>query len=195
MHLKPFTIVGATTRTGMLTAPLRDRFVTHLHLEFYDAIELAEIVTRNARKLQTDIDDKSTIEIAQRSRGTPRKANNLLRWVRDYATVKSHGRITRSVTMRALEMLEVDELGLEEQDRRYLMTLITVFSGGPAGITAIAHSMSVPPDTLEDEVEPFLLRCGFVQRSPRGRMVTAAAFEHLKINPPKSDNSGQAHLF
>ncbi len=195
LHLKPFTIIGATTRTGMLTAPLRDRFVTQLHLEFYDVNDLAEIVTRNARKLHIEIDEESTIEIARRSRGTPRKSNNLLRWARDYATVKAQGRITKSVAMRALAMLEVDELGLEEQDRRYLLTLVTVFSGGPAGIQAIAHSMSVPTDTLEDEVEPFLLRCGFVQRTPRGRMVTAAAFEHLKLTPPEDDTAEQGRLF
>lgn len=195
MQLKPFTVIGATTRSGMLTAPLRDRFVNRLHLEFYDADDLAEIVMRNARKLGTHVDTEAAAEIALRSRGTPRKANNLLYWCRDFADAKAKGSITGDVAKRALQMIEVDELGLDEQDRRYLQTLITVFSGGPAGIQALAHSMNVPTDTLEDEVEPFLLRCGFIQRTPRGRMVTAAAFEHLKIPPPDDTQVDQGKLF
>ncbi len=190
MQLQPFTVIGATTRTGMLTAPLRDRFVNRQHLEFYDDDDLAEIVTRNARKLKTDITAEASFEIARRSRGTPRKANNLLRWTRDYATVKANGAISTSVADDALLMIEVDAIGLEGQDRRYLKTLYTTFSGGPAGIQAIAHSMNVPADTLEDEVEPFLLRCGFIQRTPRGRVITTAACVHLEIAPPE-DKSGR----
>jgi Holliday junction DNA helicase RuvB len=179
----------------MLTAPLRDRFVNREHLDFYEDDELAEIVTRNAKKLRTEISPDATREIALRSRGTPRKANNLLRWARDYATSKSNGCITTPVAGQAFEMLEVDQLGLERQDRRYLETLIGVFTGGPAGIQALSHSMNVPADTLEDEVEPFLLRLGFVQRTPRGRMITAAALAHLGLELPPKDRTGQRRLF
>lgn len=195
MRLKPFTVIGATTRTGMLTGPLRDRFVTHQHLDFYDEEDLAEIVSRNARKLKTDMSAQAALEIARRGRGTPRKANNLLRWTRDYADAKGSGEITTDIAMKALEMLEIDELGLEERDRRYLRTLARVFSGGPAGLQSLAHSMNVPTDTLEDEVEPFLLRCEFIQRTPRGRMVTAAACEHLHLLHPSAKSSGQGRLF
>ena len=195
LKLEPFTIIGATTRSGMLTAPLRDRFVNRQHLDFYEIEDLSEIIERNARKLRTDIHSRAIREIAARSRSTPRKANNLLRWTRDFALSKSDGRITAETARDAFEMLEVDQLGLEDQDRRYLKTLITVFTGGPAGIQAIAHSLNIPADTLEDEVEPFLLRCGFIQRTPRGRMITAAALEHLGIEPAEPDSSGQQRLF
>ncbi len=181
LKLKPFTLIGATTRSGMLSAPLRDRFVNRQHLEFYDTKELTEIATRNAAKLRTKITPEAAHEIAIRSRGTPRKSNNLLRWTRDYADSEANGEITLEVANVALEKLEVDALGLDHQDRRYLKTLWSVFSGGPAGLQAIGHSMNVPPDTLEDEVEPFLLRIGFVQRTPRGRTITSAAVEHLKL--------------
>ncbi|MBI3864966.1 MAG: Holliday junction branch migration DNA helicase RuvB, partial [Planctomycetia bacterium] len=194
MKLKPFTVIGATTRSGLLTAPLRDRFVNREHLEFYSTEELAEIVVRNARKLKTRINDEATLEIARRSRGTPRIANNLLRWTRDFADSEADGRITNQVAGAALAKREVDFLGLDRQDRRYLTTLISVFGGGPAGLAAIGHSMNVAPDTLEDEVEPFLLRSGLIQRTPRGRVVTTAAFEHLSLPPP--DPSGpQGKLF
>ena len=195
MDLQRFTVIGATTRSGMLTGPLRDRFVTREHLEFYDDDELETIVTRNAQKLRNEITPEAAKEIARRSRGTPRKANNLLRWARDYADSKSDGRITTELTNDALTMLEVDHLGLERQDRRYLETLMGVFTGGPAGINAIAHTMHVSPDTLEDEVEPFLLRCGLIQRTPRGRMVTAAAYDHLKRTPPATGNTPPGALF
>lgn len=186
MKLQKFTVIGATTRSGMLTAPLRDRFIRREHLDFYEEDELVEIVRRNSKKLRTEISDDSAFEIARRSRGTPRKANNLLRWARDFATSKADGRITTEVVNRAFEMLEIDHLGLERQDRRYLETLIKTFSGGPAGVQALGHSLNIPADTLEDEVEPFLLRCGFIQRSPRGRVVTMAALEHLKMSLPDS---------
>ena len=194
MKLKPFTVIGATTRSGLLTAPLRDRFVNRERLEFYETEDLAEIVVRNARKLKTKISPEATIEIARRSRGTPRVANNLLRWTRDFADSESNGEITTETANQALLKREVDYLGLDRQDRRYLSTVISVFGGGPAGISAIGHSMNVSPDTLEDEVEPFLLRCGMIQRTPRGRVVTAVAFEHLKLIPPDSD-VGQRRLF
>jgi Holliday junction DNA helicase RuvB len=198
MKLKPFTIIGATTRSGMLTAPLRDRFVHREHLDFYDLAELAEIINRNARKLRTEIVDDAAHLIADRSRGTPRKANNLLRWTRDFATVREpDGHITRVAAENALAMLEVDAVGLEAQDRRYLLTLVSVFAGGPAGLSAIGHTMNVPPDTLEDEVEPFLLRVGLIQRTPRGRMITAAGLNHLGLKPPEPPDPGgdQKRLF
>jgi Holliday junction DNA helicase RuvB len=194
IKLQPFTVIGATTRSGLLTAPLRDRFVNREHLDFYDDEELTEIVMRNSRKLRTEINADAAREVARRSRGTPRKANNLLRWTRDFAESKGDGKVTLAMTLEAFHMQEIDELGLEAQDRRYLMTLITVFTGGPAGIQALAHSLNIPTDTLEDEVEPFLLRCGFVQRTPRGRMVTAAGFNHLKLDP-HDENSPQGRLF
>jgi len=196
--LKPFTVIGATTRSGMLTAPLRDRFTFREHLDFYDVAELTEIVRRNSRKLRTDIAEDAAVLIADRSRGTPRKANNLLRWTRDFATVhEPNGLITKPVADNALAMLEVDALGLEAQDRRYLLTLVNVFTGGPAGIAALGHTMNIPPDTLEDEVEPFLLRLGFIQRTPRGRMITSAGLKHLGLTPPNSDggDSKQPRLF
>ncbi len=195
LELQRFTLIGATTRSGMLTAPLRDRFVHREHLDFYDIEDVSVIVTRNARKLRTEISPDAALEIARRSRGTPRKANNILRWCRDFATDKHNdGKITRLVADQALAMKEIDQLGLEEQDRRYLRTLMTVFTGGPAGIQAIAHTMNISPDTLEDEVEPFLLRCGLIQRTPRGRTVTAAAFKHLDL-PPLDKSGGQKQLF
>jgi Holliday junction DNA helicase RuvB len=181
LKLKPFTIIGATTRSGMLSAPLRDRFVNREHLDFYDVPELTEIVTRNARKLKTKIAPEAAHEIAIRSRGTPRKSNNLLRWTRDFADSEANGEITLEVAKLACEKREIDCFGLDHQDRRYLKTLWNVFAGGPAGLQAIGHSMNVPPDTLEDEVEPFLLRLGFLQRTPRGRTITPAALDHLKM--------------
>lgn len=196
MKLKPFTIIGATTRSGMLTAPLRDRFTFREHLEFYEADELAEIVRRNATKLRTSIDPRATQQIAIRSRGTPRKANNLLRWARDFATVHEQtGSITHEMIERSLAMLEVDALGLDRQDRRYLETLLKVFAGGPAGIAALGHTMNVPPDTLEDEVEPFLLRLGFIQRTPRGRIITPAALEHLGVTGGGASGQAPKTLF
>ena len=202
MRLKPFTVIGATTRSGMLTAPLRDRFVNREHLDFYTEDDLAEIVRRNASKLGagntgnrgTEISDEATFEIAKRSRGTPRISNNLLRWTRDFADSEADGRITTEVANAALAIKAIDALGLDSQDRRFLQVLITVFGGGPAGVQAIGHTMNVPPDTLEDEVEPFLLRRGFLQRTPRGRMATAAAYLHLKLEVPP-EGPAQGMLF
>ena len=194
MKLQPFTIIGATTRSGMLTAPLRDRFVNREHLDYYEPDELVEIIERNAAKLRTEITPQAAVEVARRSRGTPRKANNLLRWARDYAQSRADGRITEAVVLDSFGMLELDELGLEAQDRKYLKALIGIFGGGPAGIKAISHSIDIPTDTLEDEVEPFLLRCGFIQRTPRGRIVTSVACRHLNIRPPEAD-SASGRLF
>ena len=185
MPLKQFTIIGATTRAGLLTSPLRDRFVYREHLEFYSDEELVQIAQRNAEKLRTTITDEAAFLIAQRSQGTPRKANNLLLRLRDFATVDGGGKISTAIADRAFGMLEIDPLGLERQDRRYLETLIDIFSGGPAGLNAIAHSMSVPSDTLEDDVEPYLLRSGLVQRTRQGRVATEQAWNHLKRTPPQ----------
>lgn len=193
MQIEPFTVIGATTRSGMLTAPLRDRFVNRLHVDFYELEELAEIVSRNAVKLKTSIDDDASFELARRARATPRIANNLLSWARDFATVRADGHITLDVCHDALKMQEVDSLGLEELDRKYLDTLIRIFAGGPAGVQAIAHSLNFPVDTLEDEIEPFLLRLGLIQRTPRGRVVTAKALEHLGLTVPPDNN--QDRLF
>ncbi|HPZ83352.1 MAG TPA: Holliday junction branch migration DNA helicase RuvB [Thermogutta sp.] len=179
IRLKPFTLIGATTRSGLLSAPLRDRFHMREHLDFYTVDELAEIVRRNAQKLQIKIDPNAAEEIARRSRGTPRIANNRLRWVRDYATSRANGRITLQVAEDALAMQGVDKLGLDVQDRKYLETIARVFGGGPVGVEAVAHTMNLSPDTLIDEVEPFLLRSELVVRTPRGRKLTPKAYEHL----------------
>jgi Holliday junction DNA helicase RuvB len=196
MQLRPFTMIGATTRTGLLSAPLRDRFQMREHLDFYTVEELAEIVRRNAKKLRVSIGDDAAVEIAGRSRSTPRLANNRLRWVRDYAQSKADGKISLSVARDALEMQGIDPLGLDPQDRRYLETIARVFVGGPVGVEAVAHTMNLSPDTLIDEVEPFLLRSELVVRTPRGRRLTTLAFNHLGLNPPAADGgSGQRSLF
>ncbi len=197
ISVKPFTLIGATTRTGLLSAPLRDRFQIREHLDFYTDEELAEIVRRNAVKLGAQIDAESAMDIARRSRGTPRLANNRLRWVRDYATSRADGVITYEVTQAALRMREIDAIGLDHQDRRYLHTIIEVFGGGPAGVEAVAHTMNTSSDTLEDEVEPFLLRTGLVVRTPRGRMVRAKAYQHLQLPLPvvPGTEGQQAKLF
>lgn len=194
MPLKPFTLIGATTRTGLLSAPLRDRFQMREHLDFYSVEELAEIVRRNAGKLRVPIDISAATEIASRSRGTPRLANNRLRWVRDYAISRANGRITLAVARDALDMQGIDALGLDPQDRKYLSVIARVFGGGPVGVEAVAHTMNVAPDTLIDEVEPFLLRAELVVRTPRGRRLTAAGFRHLGLDPDASAHSGQQGL-
>lgn len=193
MQLKPFTVIGATTRSGMLTAPMRDRFVYREHLDFYALEDLVELVCRNAGKLRTSVTREAAEEVARRSQGTPRKANNILIRTRDYATLRhDEGKVTTEIARDALQMLEIDELGLERQDRRYLETIISVFGGGPAGVQALAHSMSIPADTLEDDIEPFLLRCGLIQRTPRGRMATESAWKHLGRPFP---GNGRQRLF
>ncbi|PQO42831.1 Holliday junction branch migration DNA helicase RuvB [Blastopirellula marina] len=180
LQIKPFTLIGATTRSGMLTAPLRDRFPLREHLDFYTNEELAEIIRRNAAKLDVTIEADASLEISERSRGTPRVANNRLRWIRDYVTSKADGHITMKLARDAMKMQEIDTLGLDNQDRKYLSTIIRVFGGGPAGLEAIAHTMNAAPETLADEVEPFLLRTELLVRTPRGRMVTNKALEHVR---------------
>ncbi len=179
LPLKRFTLIGATTRSGMLTGPMRDRFKMHEHLDFYTAEELGEIVTINARKLNTSLAPEAALELARRSRGTPRIANTRLWWARNYAASEADGRITLPLAQAALKMAEVDERGLDRQDRRYLETLVGVFEGGPTGVEALAATMSLAVDTLADEVEPYLLREQFVVRTPRGRVATKRAYEHL----------------
>ena len=184
-ELRPFTLIGATTRAGMLSAPLRDRFQIREHLGWYSHNELCEIVLRNANKLDIPVDQPSAAVIAHRSRSTPRLANNRLLWVRDYAQSKADGKVTNSVATAALDMIGIDPLGLDKQDRGYLDTLMRIFAGGPAGIEAIAHTMNVSSDTLEDEVEPFLLRSELIVRTRRGRMATEKAYQHLGSVQPK----------
>lgn len=183
-QVKPFTLIGATTRAGMLSAPLRDRFQIREHLGWYTREELAEIVHRNAKKLSMTVDEASAGLIADRSRSTPRLVNNRLLWVRDYSQSKAAGKIDFDVTEAALNMIGIDGLGMDKQDRSYLETLMRVFMGGPAGLDAIAHTMNVSSDTLEDEVEPFLLRSELLVRTRRGRIATPKAYEHLKITMP-----------
>jgi len=195
IQLKPFTLIGATTRTGLLSAPLRDRFQMREHLDFYTLEELAQIVRRNSGKLRVPIEDEAAREIAGRSRGTPRLANNHLRWVRDFAQSRADGRITLGVARDALKMQGIDVLGLDAQDRKYLETIARVFGGGPVGVEAVAHTMNLAPDTLIDEVEPYLLRIGLVVRTPRGRRMTPAAFDHLGLMRPAMEESGQRRLF
>lgn len=182
MQLRPFTIIGATTRAGLLSAPLRDRFQMREHLDFYSDSDLAKIIERNAAKLKISIDPEAANEIARRSRGTPRIANNRLRWVRDYAVSRADGNVTLDVACQAMAMQEIDILGLDRQDRKYLDVILRVFEGGPVGVEAVAHTMNVAPDTLVDEVEPFLLRNELIVRSPRGRMLTEKALRHLGVS-------------
>jgi Holliday junction DNA helicase RuvB len=186
-ELQPFTLIGATTRAGMLSAPLRDRFQIREHLGWYTHDQLTELVLRNAKKLSVNIDRGAAGEIAHRSRSTPRLANNRLHWVRDYAQIKAAGKVTLGVARDSLDMIGIDSLGLDKQDRNYLDTLIRVFTGGPSGLEAIAHTMNVSSDTLEDEVEPFLLRSELIVRTRRGRLATMKAFEHLKMPPPATE--------
>ncbi len=178
LPLKSFTLIGATTRAGMLSAPLRDRFHIREHLGFYSLSELTTILQRNAKKLEIGIQEEAAQELASRSRDTPRIANNRLRWVRDFAQAKGKQEVTLELAHQALKMAGIDRLGLDSQDRRYLDTLIRVFSGGPAGLEAIAHTMNVSSDTLEDEVEPFLLRSELIVRTPRGRTATMKGIKH-----------------
>ncbi len=184
LQLKPFTLIGATTRAGMLSGPLRDRFQIREHLGFYSLVELTEIIHRNAKKLGVTIDAKAAAEISRRSRGTPRIANNRLLWIRDYAMSKADGNVNLAIVQQALEMTGIDQRGLDRQDRRYLETIIRVFAGGPAGIEAIAHTMNISSDTLVDEVEPFLLRSELIIRTSRGRCATPKAYQHLQLSLP-----------
>ena len=184
LALQRFTVVGATTREGMLSAPLRDRFGATFRLDFYTPEQLLAIVSRSARLLQLEADQEALALIAARSRGTPRIANRLLRRVRDFALVRGGGAVTRSATESALELLEVDSLGLQDSDRRLLRLICTSFGGGPVGLGTLGAALSEEPHTLEEVVEPYLLQLGLLQRTPRGRMATAGAYRHLGMAPP-----------
>ena len=184
VDLAPFTLVGATTRAGDLSAPLRDRFGVINRLEYYNEEQLQSIVKRTGIVYETPIDDQASLELARRSRGTPRIANRLFRRVRDYAQVMGDGVITHDIAQLALDRLDIDSLGLDYVDHKYLMGIIERFGGGPCGIEAIAASIGEEPQTLEDVYEPYLLQLGFIKRTPRGRVITPQACEHLKVPDP-----------
>jgi Holliday junction DNA helicase RuvB len=189
LDLEPFTLVGATTRTGLLTSPLRDRFGMTFRLDYYDPGQLAQIVKRSARILGVEIADDAADEISGRSRGTPRIANRILRRVRDVAQVRHEGSISTAIAQEALELLEVDEAGLERIDRALLRTIVDKFEGGPVGLTTLAASLGEEPDTIEDVYEPFMLQLGFIQRTPRGRTITKLGRAHIGAAP------GETKLF
>ena len=194
IDLNPFTLVGATTRSGLLTAPLRARFGINLHLEYYDPETLQRIIKRSAGILRVPIDDDAAAEISRRSRGTPRIANALLRRVRDFAQVKGNGRITHDIAHLSLRALNIDQYGLDEIDNKILLTIIDKFRGGPVGISTIATAIGEDTGTVEEVYEPFLIMEGFIKRTPRGRMATALAYEHLGRTPFK-DSAMMPDLF
>jgi Holliday junction DNA helicase RuvB len=191
LDLPPFTLVGATTRAGMLTNPLRDRFGIVARLEFYTDAELQKIVNRSAGLLKVEVAAEGAFEIAKRSRGTPRVSNRLLRRVRDFAQVRAQGAITREVADAALKMLDVDVLGLDVMDRKLLLAVIEKFSGGPVGLENLAHAIGEEADTIEDVLEPYLIQQGYLQRTPRGRVATVSAYRHLGLAVPKSGGPGE----
>ncbi len=193
LDLPPFTLVGATTRAGLLTSPLRDRFGIVQRLEFYQVADLARIVLRSAQLLKINVDEKGAREIATRSRGTPRIANRLLRRARDFAEVKANGHITDSVAADALNLLKVDQCGLDHMDRRLILSMIEKFDGGPVGVESLAAAIGEERGTIEDVIEPFLIQQGFMMRTPRGRLVTALAYRHFGFE--KSNESGNGELF
>ncbi len=195
IDLAPFTLVGATTRSGLLTTPLRDRFGIPVRLDFYSDEELLEIVSRGARVLGVVMDDEGAREIAMRSRGTPRIAGRLLRRVRDFAAVSGDARITRRVADAGLAKLEVDAAGLDALDHRYMECIAVKFTGGPVGIETIAAALSEPRDAIEEIIEPYLIQQGFVQRTPRGRMLASAAYAHLGLTPPETATRPQGDFF
>jgi len=195
LDLPSFTLIGATTRIGQLSSPLRDRFGMISRLEFYSGPELTQIVQRAAKVIEVEIEDAGAEEIARRARGTPRIANRLLRRVRDFAQVKSSGKVTQQVAKKALEGLEIDELGLDKVDRKILKAIIEKFAGGPVGVDSLSASIHEDALTVEDVYEPFLLQLGFIERTPRGRTATAAAYRHLGITPKNTGKDKQASLF
>jgi Holliday junction DNA helicase RuvB len=190
LDLPPFTLVGATTRAGMLTNPLRDRFGIVARLEFYTSAEIQRIIDRSARLLEVEIAVEGALEIARRSRGTPRIANRLLRRVRDYAQVRADGTITREVADAALTMLDVDAIGLDLMDRTLLLAVMEKFAGGPVGVENLAAAIGEERDTIEDVLEPFLIQSGYLQRTPRGRVATLLAFRHFGLAAPSQPASG-----
>jgi Holliday junction DNA helicase RuvB len=195
LDLPPFTLVGATTRAGLLTSPLRDRFGIVQRLEFYNAADLASILLRAAGILGIELDLEGAAELARRSRGTPRIANRLLRRVRDFAEVKADGRVTREVAAAAMAMLEVDEQGFDAQDRKLLLTIIEKFAGGPVGVDNLSAAIGEERGTIEDVLEPYLIQQGFIMRTPRGRMATRNAWLHCGLRPPAQASSASLELF
>lgn len=187
LDLPPFTLVGATTRAGLLTSPLRDRFGIVQRLEFYNIADLSYIIKRSANLLEIDIDDLGAEEIARRSRGTPRIANRLLRRARDYAQVKAGNQITADVAVKALDMLNVDKIGLDHMDRRLLLAMIEKFDGGPVGVESLAAAISEERGTIEDVIEPYLIQQGFIMRTPRGRVVTQTAYRHFGLKAKQTE--------
>ncbi len=190
INLNPFTLIGATTRAGLLTSPLRARFGINARLEYYDSALLTKIVKRSAHILNTPIADDAAFELARRSRGTPRIANNLLRRTRDFAQIKGDGNITKAISQMALKALDVDENGLDDMDNRILTTIIEKFKGGPVGLTTIATAVSEEAETIEEVYEPFLIQEGYIKRTSRGREATELAYKHLKIVAPTSKRPG-----
>jgi len=193
--LPPFTLAGATTRTGLLTPPLRDRFGVLLRVDFYKPEDLQIIVLRSARLLEIPIKKEGAYEIARRSRGTPRVANRILRRVRDFAQVEADGVITREVARHALNMLDVDDQGLDKMDRQIMLTIIEKFDGGPIGLDTLSAAVSEEKDTLEDVYEPFLIQIGYIKRTPRGRVATKLAYEHFSIKLDERQEQVQKKLF
>ncbi|WP_026522010.1 Holliday junction branch migration DNA helicase RuvB [Butyrivibrio sp. VCB2001] len=187
LDLPHFTLIGATTRAGMLSAPLRDRFGMIHRMEYYDIEELCSIILQSARVLDVEVDNAGAVEMARRSRGTPRLANRVLKRVRDFAQVRFDGKITEDVAITALDLMDVDKMGLDHTDRNLLLTMINKFSGGPVGLDTLAAAIGEDPGTIEDVYEPFLIKNGFLNRTPRGRVVTEAAYHHLGLEMP-SDN-------
>ena len=190
--LKPFTLIGATTRAGLLTSPLRDRFGIVQRLEFYAVEELTEIVTRSGQRLDVKVDNEGAVEIARRARGTPRVANRLLRRVRDYAEVRADGSVSAETADSALDLLNVDQEGIDVMDRKLLLTILEKFSGGPVGLDSLAAAIGEERDTIEDVVEPYLIQQGYMMRTPRGRVATERAYHHFSLTPPPVPGGGSS---
>lgn len=195
LEIPQFTLVGATTRTGLITSPLRDRFGVNCRLDYYSADELSKIVSRSAAIIEVEVDMEGAGEIARRSRGTPRIANRLLKRVRDYAQVEADGRVTSALADAALKLFEVDEVGLDKLDQRILRALIEKFNGAPVGLNTLAVALGEEPETIEDVYEPYLVQLGFIQRTPRGRIATDRACRHLGLTAPVSANEPENQLF
>jgi Holliday junction DNA helicase RuvB len=195
LSIPPFTLIGATTRTGLLTPPLRDRFGVISRLEFYKPEELQQIVSRSAKLLDIQLDKEGALEIAKRSRGTPRIANRLLKRVRDYAQIEAEGVITHAVAESALDILEVDKKGLDKMDRHIMLTIIEKFDGGPIGVDTLSAALCEEKDTLEEVYEPFLIQSGYINRTPKGRVATRLAYSHFGFPSKTSENATQQKLF
>jgi Holliday junction DNA helicase RuvB len=190
LNLPRFTLIGATTRSGLLTAALRSRFGLNTRLDYYGANDLQSIIKRSARIVNVDVDEEGSAEIAKRARGTPRIANNLLRWVRDYAQVRADNKITKPIADKALSMLDIDEHGLDEMDKRILETILHKFAGGPVGVNSLSVSVGEEPDTIEEVYEPFLIQEGYLKRTPQGRVATDRCYEKFGLSAKGGSASG-----